>query len=145
MAETGEVPAEIVKVAVAFLPELSVTLVGLTDQVLQLGHNGGGEVETEAVPLNPLRLVNVIVEVLVVPAMIWTFEGLADIAKSGATTVIGAHALVAPLLLASPLYTAFQENVPVELNTTGLEFGTALFVTVTTDTIVPGPVQTPLL
>jgi len=84
---------------------LRATLVGLIDHVLHWGwgQRGGGDVERDTVPLKPLRLVSVIVEVPEEPAMMVRLEGVAVIAKSGETTLIGSQALVAPLLLASPL------------------------------------------
>jgi hypothetical protein len=58
-------------------------------------------------------------------------------------TVKGSQDDVAALLFASPLYAAVKLKLPVELKSTALLFGTAPFVTVTTDTMIPGAVQTP--
>src|SRR3954447_8522657 len=46
------------------------------------------------------------------------------------TNCSSVHLLVAPTLLASPLYTACQKNVPALLNTNPFESGTTPLVTV---------------
>jgi hypothetical protein len=61
----------IVRMAVAVPPGVSVTLEGLTDQVLQAGGqitSGPVFVAREAVPANPLMLVTLMMEVAEVPA-----------------------------------------------------------------------------
>ena len=60
-------------------------------------------------------------------------------------TVRGSQPLVAPLLFASPLYTASKLSEAVELNVTALEFGITPPVTVTVDATVPGAVQAMLV
>jgi len=57
----------------------------------------------------------------------WTFSGSQD--------------EEAPLLFASPEYTAWKLEPPVELNSTGLEFGTLPLITVTVDATPRGAVQ----
>ena len=57
-------------------------------------------------------------------------------------TVSGSHGDVAPLLLASPEYTAFQLKEPVAVNVWDAESGTTPLVTVTgVPTVVAVPVQ----
>ena len=62
-------PAVVVKerADVADPPEEMVTLPGFRLQVGQLGQRGGGDAERLTVPLNPLTLVTVMVEVTVEP------------------------------------------------------------------------------
>jgi len=58
-------------------------------------------------------------------------------------TVRDSHGLVAPLLLASPEYTAFQLYDPGELNVCDMEFGTNPLATVIgVPTVVAVPLQT---
>lgn len=56
-------------------------------------------------------------------------------------TVRGSHGLRAPLLLASPLYAAWNPKSPVELKVTSRELGTTPPVTVTIETAVPEALQ----
>ena len=70
------------RVACPVPPELSVTALGLTLQVGQLGQRGGGEADRLTVPANP-KLVSTIVEVAVEPAFTLCEFGLAVIEKSG--------------------------------------------------------------
>ncbi len=67
------VPAYTVRVALALPPAIRLTLPGLAVQTVHngLGHNGEGE-ETVTVPLKPLMLVNVIVDVAEVPAVMFS-------------------------------------------------------------------------
>jgi hypothetical protein len=58
-----------------------------------------------------------------------------------AVTFNGSQLLVAPLLLESPEYMAFQEKLPAVLNVLDAELGTAPLVTVTVDTTVEVPLQ----
>jgi hypothetical protein len=72
--------------ALAVAPGVSVTLVGLTDQVLQAGGHVMRRqqfVLRETVPANPLMLVMLMIDVAVVPARIASELGFADIVKSG--------------------------------------------------------------
>jgi hypothetical protein len=61
--------------------------------------------------------------------------------RGGVVTVKCSQALPAAMLLASPLYIAFQLNFPSVGNVCEDEEGTTLLVTVTVDTIVADPVQ----
>ena len=61
----------------------SWTLVGFKPQVGQAGHRGGGDVLRFTVPLKPLTLVTVTVDVPVAPSGITREEGFAVMAKSG--------------------------------------------------------------
>jgi hypothetical protein len=66
--------------------------------------------------------------------------------RARALTVKGSHALVAMLLLASPLYETFQLKLPAVLNTCGAEFGIRPLVTVTSEIKVdPGSLQLPFV
>jgi hypothetical protein len=89
LPEPPPVPPKIESVAVAVPFDVRLRLVGLTDQVLQLGwgQRGDGDVDKETVPVNPLRLVSVIVEVPVVPAGMLRLVGLAVMLKSGVPDV----------------------------------------------------------
>ncbi len=81
----------IVRMAVAVPPGVSVTLVGLTDQVLQAGGqiiSGPVFVLRETVPANPLMLVMLIMDVPVVPACMARELGFADIVKSGGAALV---------------------------------------------------------
>ena len=71
--------------------------------------------------------------------------GLVEVEMVGLAlfTVRGSQALVAPLLLASPEYTASKLKTPVLLKTTDLEVRTTPFVTVAMDTILLGAEQMP--
>ncbi len=69
----------------AELPELTARLVGLQATLRPV--DGLTEVDRVIVPLNPLRLVSVTVEVPDEPAGNVTVEGLADTAKSFIVTV----------------------------------------------------------
>ena len=73
------------------------------DHVLHAGQRGGGDVVRDTVPLKLLRLVSVIVDAAEEPAVMVRLDGVAVIAKSGPTTLIGSHGLSTALLLASPL------------------------------------------
>ena len=73
----------------AELPELTARLVGLQATLRPV--DGLAEVDRVIVPLNPLRLVSVTVEVPDEPAGNETVEGLADIAKSFMVTVTAAE------------------------------------------------------
>ena len=83
------VPANMDSVAMAVPSGLRVTLAGLTDQLLHPGwaQRGGLGVDSDTVPLSPLRLVNLMVEVAVEPARIVRLVGFAEIRKSGARLV----------------------------------------------------------
>ncbi len=81
----------IVRMAVAVPPGVSVTLEGLTDQVLQAGGqiiSGPVFVVRETVPANPLMLVTLMMEVAVVPACMASELGFADIVKSGGGVLV---------------------------------------------------------
>lgn len=71
--------------------------------------------------------------------------GVVEVAMIGLVllTVRGSQALVAPLLLASPEYTALKLKVPVLLKTTDLEDVAAPFVTVAVDTNLLAAEQMP--
>jgi len=78
------------------------------------------------------------------PPIVTLVEGLTAVVRPGVAllTVRGSHGEVAPLLLASPLYTAFQLKLPAELNAWDAEFGTTPLVTVTgLPTVVAVPTQ----
>ncbi len=66
-------------VALALPPDDSTTLVGVTPQFGQDAHNGGGEVESVTVPLNPFTLDSRIVEVAFAPAGTFWLDGFAEI------------------------------------------------------------------
>jgi hypothetical protein len=89
----------------------------------------------------PLRVAE---SVTVVPTTGVVFERLVEIARPTAT-VNGSHALVDPLLLTSPEYTALKLKLPVLLKMTALLLGITPLVTVTMEATVPGAVQRPLL
>ena len=74
-----------VRVADAVPPDARITLVGLILHEGQTGagQSGEGEVNRLTVPANPLRLVNVIVEIALDPDCTFCEPGLAAIAKSG--------------------------------------------------------------
>ena len=61
--------------------------------------------------------------------------------SGGVVTVKCSHALPAALLLASPLYVAFQLNFPALGKVFEDEGGTTLLTTVTVDTTEDAPVQ----
>jgi hypothetical protein len=105
LSEIACVPENIVRVAFALPFGLRATLEGVIDQVLHWGEGqrAGGDVDRDTIPLNPSRLLSVIVEVPEEPAMRVRLDGVAIIAKLGETTLIGSQALVAPGLPASPL------------------------------------------
>jgi hypothetical protein len=64
-------------------------------------------------PAKPLRLATVIISVPEEPTVMTTVVEVGVRLKSGsALTVMGSQALVTPLLLASPLYAAFQLKDP---------------------------------
>ena len=73
------VEAPIVAVEVAFPPAVSVTLVGLKVTETPVGKD---DADSVTVPAKPPRLVIVIVEVLVEPALKLTDVGLAESLKS---------------------------------------------------------------
>jgi hypothetical protein len=82
---------EIERIAAADDPAVSVTLVGLMDQVLQEGGQvvrGMGDVVRETVPANPLMLVMLMTDVPVVPAWMVSELGFADIVKSGGAVLV---------------------------------------------------------
>jgi hypothetical protein len=60
-------------------------------------------------------------------------------------TVRGSQGDVAPLLFASPEYTALKLNVPAERGVKDAELGTTPLVTVTVETTVAVPAQVPPL
>ena len=72
------------RVALKLPPEDRVTEDGATNHVLHGGllQNGEGFVERKIVPLNPLMLLSVILELLVKPVGMMSDEGKADIVKS---------------------------------------------------------------
>lgn len=79
------VPAVMVRVDAAVPFGGKVTLVGLIDQVLQLGdgQRGEGDALRETVPEKPLRLVKMIVDVPAAPGLIVRLLGLAVTVNSG--------------------------------------------------------------
>ena len=70
-------------VALALPPDGSPTCVGVTFQLGQDAHNGGGDVESAIVPLNPFMLVSSMVDVAFLPAGTFWLSGFAEIEKSG--------------------------------------------------------------
>ena len=79
------------------------------------------------------------------PPTVIDVDGLIVVAIAAAVlfTVSDSQLLIAPLLLASPEYTALKLNVPVLLKVTVLEFETTPLMTVTIETILPGARQLP--
>ena len=85
------IPTEIERVALEDPNGGSVTLVGVIFHWLQVGGHGVsgiGEVVRAIMPPNPLTLVIVIVDVPVVPALIVSEAGFADIVKSASGRVV---------------------------------------------------------
>ena len=70
------------RVALAVPPDGTTTWVGVTFQFGQDAQSGGGEVESEIVPLNPFMLVSRIVEVAFAPAGTFWLDGFAEISNS---------------------------------------------------------------
>ena len=78
-------PPTMLSVANAIPPGVRLTLVGVIDHTVHpgVGHRGEGDVWSETVPLNPLRLVRVIVEFPLPPDGKTTVVGFAEMEKSG--------------------------------------------------------------
>ncbi len=78
-------PPTMLSVANAVPPGVRLTLVGVIDHTVHrgVGHRGEGDVLSETVPLNPLRLVRVIVEFPLPPDGKTTVVGFAEMEKSG--------------------------------------------------------------
>ncbi len=78
-------PPTMLSVANAVPPGVRLTLVGVIDHTVHpgVGHRGEGDVWSETVPLNPLRLVRVIVEFPLPPDGKTTVVGFAEMEKSG--------------------------------------------------------------
>jgi hypothetical protein len=78
-------PPTMLRVAKPVPPGVSLTLEGVIDHTVHpgVGHRGEGVVCKLTVPLNPLRLVRVIVELPLPPDGTTTVVGLATIEKSG--------------------------------------------------------------
>jgi hypothetical protein len=84
-------------------------------------------------------------ESLTVPPILTVFaDRVVAIIGLALTIVSGSQAEVAGLLVGSPLYAAVKLRLPVEFKSTALLLGTTPFVTVTTDTTIPGAVHAPL-
>ena len=83
-------PPTMLSVAKPLPPGVRLTLVGVIDHTVHpgVGHRGEGDVCSATVPLNPLRLVRVIVEFPLPPDGNTTVVGSAEIEKSGFDEVI---------------------------------------------------------
>ena len=78
-------PPTMLRVANTVPPGMRLTLLGVIDHTVHpgVGHRGEGVVCRLTVPLNPLRLVRVIVEFPLPPGGKTTLVGFAEMEKSG--------------------------------------------------------------